>query len=178
MDDYEAMDERELGEMSRDDEVKELEEELRKLRSQPRKYNVPLTTVIERIWIYEAKIVKWVDGDTTQMDVDHGCNVWTHQEYVRYAGINAPEIHGPSKDAGIAARNYLTTLLSGMPMVYLATVEYHEEEKFGRLLAVVFTAAPSSIPWAGSTLKDILPGSVNQEMIDSGNAVPYDPSNL
>lgn len=133
---------------------------------------------VERIWIYEAIMIRHVDGDTTVMDIDQGMNHWARDQYVRYAGINAPEMEGPSKTDGDAALAYLETLIATGQNLWLATIGYHEFEKYGRVLGVVYTAPPSSIPWAGAELATILPGSVNQEMLDAGHAVPYDPSNL
>lgn len=132
---------------------------------------------MSRIWIYEAQIVRPVDGDTTVMDIDQGMNHWARNQYVRYAGINAPEVEGPTKDAGLAAKAYLTGLLTA-GQAWLATLEYHEFEKYGRILAVVYTAPPTALNWADAQLADLLPGSVNQEMLDSDHAVAYDPSGL
>lgn len=141
-------------------------------------FNVSADAKVERIWIYECYLGRGVDGDTTVMDFDQGMNHWSHNQYVRYAGINAPEVEGETKAAGDAATAYLWSLIADVDKLYVATIEYHEFEKYGRVLGVVYTAAPTSIPWAGATLADLLPGSVNQEMLDSGNAVPYNPSNL
>ena len=41
---------------------------------------------------YNAKIVRWVDGDTVILDIDLGFYV-TRQERVRLARINAPELN-------------------------------------------------------------------------------------
>jgi len=41
---------------------------------------------------YNAKIVRWVDGDTVILDIDLGFYV-TKQERVRLARINAPELN-------------------------------------------------------------------------------------
>lgn len=41
---------------------------------------------------YNAKIVRWVDGDTVIVDIDLGFSV-TVQERVRLARINAPELN-------------------------------------------------------------------------------------
>lgn len=134
--------------------------------------------MIERIWIYEARVVKAVDGDTTLMDIDQGRNVWARNTYVRYAGINAPEMHGAEAEAGEAALEHLMSLIEVGQKVWLAEIEYHETEKYGRDLAVVYTEAPASLLWAGANLEALMPGSVNQAMIDSGHAVPYNPTNL
>jgi endonuclease YncB( thermonuclease family) len=131
--------------------------------------------MIERIWIYEAEIVRPVDGDTTLVNIDQGMNHWARNQYVRYAGINAPEM---STQAGKDALAHLESLFTPGGKLYLATLAYHEYEKYGRVLAVVYTAPPTTFNWAGATLADLLPGSVNQEMIDSGHAVPYNPTNL
>lgn len=131
---------------------------------------------MSRIWIYEATLDRPVDGDTIVVDIDQGMNHWSRNQYVRLAGINAPEVHGDTKPAGDAATAYLEGLIGGNgAQLWLATIEYHEFEKYGRVLAVVYTAAPASIPWAAATLVDLMPGSVNQAMIDSGNAVVYNP---
>jgi len=133
-----------------------------------------------RVWIYEAVIVRHVDGDTTVMDIDQGMNVWSQNQYVRYAGINAPEKHGPTATEGVQATEYLESLDGMTPGdgVWLATVEYHESDKYGRVLAVVYTAAPTQLNLADGGLAGMMPGSINQEMLDSGHAVEYNPSNL
>lgn len=137
---------------------------------------------MSRVWIYEAHLVSStrhpdgvVDGDTAIANIDQGMNHWAMGQYVRFAGINAPELEGATKTAGLAAKTYLSSLVDGVDPLYLATIEYDEFEKYGRVLAVVYTAAPTSLNWADAQLEDLLPGSVNQEMIDSGNAVFYNP---
>ncbi|MGN6760262.1 MAG: thermonuclease family protein [Leifsonia sp.] len=129
-----------------------------------------------RIWIYEATVIRPVDGDTTVMDIDQGMNHWGRNQYIRFAGINAPETRGATKPAGDAATAHLMGLIPVASKVWLATVEYDEFEKYGRVLAVVYTAPPTSLNWADAQLADLLPGSVNQEMIDSGNAIFYEPA--
>lgn len=133
--------------------------------------------MIERIWIYEGYCQRVVDGDTIVADIDQGMSHWAIKQYIRLAGINAPELSNPD-GSGQLAKQYMETLLAAGTGIWLATVEYHEFEKYGRVLAVIYTAPPSSIPWAGADLATILPGSINQEMIDSGHAVAYDPSHL
>lgn len=134
-------------------------------------------TIPHRIWIYEAHAQisqrhpdGVVDGDTMIVNIDQGMNHWAMGQYIRFAGINAPEI---STDEGKTAKAFLQTIVDGIDPLYLATVEYNEFEKYGRVLAVIFTAPPTQFNWADAVLTDLLPGSVNQAMIDSGNAVSY-----
>lgn len=133
---------------------------------------------IERIWLYEATIIRHVDGDTTVTDIDQGMNHWARNQYVRYAGINAPETSGATKTAGDAATAFLEVLVPPGSVVWLATIGYHEFEKYGRVLGVLYKDPPTVLPLLDAKLADLLPGSVNEAMLDSGNAVPYNPSNL
>ena len=40
---------------------------------------------------YKAKLVKVVDGDTVDVDIDLGFGVWLKNERVRIMGIDTPE---------------------------------------------------------------------------------------
>lgn len=113
-------------------------------------------------------MIRVVDGDTIIADIDQGLDVWSRGQYVRFAGINAPELHGATKSAGEAARDFLKAIMPPYPeKFYLVTTEYNEFEKYGRILAYVHTAPPGSA--------DLLADSINKAMLDSDNAVPYNP---
>jgi len=64
-------------------------------------------------------LVKVVDGDTVDLDVDVGFRV-THRIRVRLAGYNAPEVHnvpktGEDYQKGVRVSEYLKTLLEDTP---------------------------------------------------------------
>ena len=40
---------------------------------------------------YRCKILRIVDGDTVDVDIDLGFGVWMHRERVRIMGIDTPE---------------------------------------------------------------------------------------
>ena len=40
---------------------------------------------------YKANLIKVVDGDTVDVDIDLGFGVWLKDERVRIAGIDTPE---------------------------------------------------------------------------------------
>ena len=40
---------------------------------------------------YNVKVVKVIDGDTVDVDIDLGFGVWLHKERVRLYGIDTPE---------------------------------------------------------------------------------------
>lgn len=117
-------------------------------------------------YIYQAKIIRVVDGDTvdaevTLIDQDLGFHHRIVNKQVmkfRLGGINAPE---SNTVAGSLASNHLRSLLPVGGEVVIATVK-DKAEKYGRYLAWIYVAEKC----------------VNDEMIDSGHAVAYNPSGV
>lgn len=86
---------------------------------------------------YKAKIIKIVDGDTVDVDIDLGFGVWLHNERVRLAGLDTPESRtkdNVEKVFGLAAKQRLSDLLPVGSMQVLVCTEYDSKGKFGRIL--------------------------------------------
>lgn len=107
------------------------------------------------IYQYNAVVERVVDGDTIHVTTDLGFDLQFTMT-LRLYGINAPEKSGATKDAGLAAKDYLTTRLPVGTNVIIDTFK-DKKEKFGRYLANVTE---------GATL-------INKEMVNRGFAVPY-----
>ena len=43
------------------------------------------------MWTYRAKVIRVVDGDTVDVDIDLGFGIWQKNERVRIMGIDTPE---------------------------------------------------------------------------------------
>lgn len=84
-------------------------------------------------YLYDATVVKVVDGDTVDLDVDLGFWV-TLRVRVRLAGVNAPEIRGPEKELGLLAADFLRSILPAVAVVALRSLGV---EKYGRCLGVI-----------------------------------------
>ena len=113
---------------------------------------------------YKANLVKVVDGDTVDVDIDLGFGVWLKDERVRIMGIDTPESRTSDKVEklfGLAAKNRVIELLG--ESVVLKTFAAKDGEdmkgKFGRILGD-FIVGPD---------KKLL----TEVMIDEGHAVPY-----
>ena len=64
---------------------------------------------------YRCEIIKIVDGDTVDVDIDLGFGVWMRGERVRLYGIDTPESRTrdlEEKKYGLAAKEFLTKWLS------------------------------------------------------------------
>lgn len=110
---------------------------------------------------YVGTIIKVVDGDTVDVNVDLGMDVHCNQRF-RLLGINAPEHGNPAGDASTA---WLKTLLLVGDTVIIRTHK-DKREKYGRYLATI-EAAPHD--WAGT-----LPVDIATESIKAGHALPWD----
>ena len=115
--------------------------------------------------MYECrcKVVKVIDGDTVDVDIDLGFGVWLHKERVRLFGIDTPESRTrdlEEKKYGLAAKKYLTGMLDDDGGIILKT---HKDKtgKFGRILGEL---------WRTTNYAD---QSINNYMIDKHHAVMY-----
>ena len=112
---------------------------------------------------YDVHVVKVVDGDTVDVDIDLGFKIQLKDERVRIMGIDTPESRTSDrveKLFGVAAKNRLYSLLE--KDAKLITTEDKDGEdmkgKFGRILGD-FRAADGRL--------------VTEIMIEEGHCVPY-----
>ena len=88
---------------------------------------------------YKCKVVKVVDGDTVDIDIDLGFGIWMKDERVRIMGIDTPESRTRDKvekKFGLAAKKRLQELL-GKDAILKTQVNKNGEDmkgKFGRIL--------------------------------------------
>ena len=114
------------------------------------------------MWTYRAKVVRVIDGDTVDVDIDLGFGIWQKNERVRIMGIDTPESRTRDKiekKFGLAAKAKLKSIL-GKDTVLKTTINkkgLDMKGKFGRVL--------------GDFLQD--DKSVAKTMCETGHAVAY-----
>ena len=112
---------------------------------------------------YDVKVLKVIDGDTVDVDIDLGFGIVLTDERVRIMGIDTPESRTSDKIEklfGLAAKDRLKELL-GEETVLITKDDKHGEDmkgKFGRVLG--------DFRVGGKTVTEIL--------IEEGHAVAYD----
>jgi micrococcal nuclease len=108
---------------------------------------------------YQARLVRIIDGDTIDVSIDLGFDVWIN-ERVRLANIDAPEVRTRDKlekKAGLEATAWLTDMFDKHDVFVLATTEFNRTGKYGRTIGTIY-------------LDDI---NVNELMIKEGFATRY-----
>jgi len=89
---------------------------------------------------YDVKLVKVVDGDTVDVDIDLGFGIWLHDERVRIMGIDTPESRTRDKVEdlfGEAAKARVKELFESAQLKLITEEDRKGEDmkgKFGRVL--------------------------------------------
>lgn len=108
---------------------------------------------------YRCKILRVVDGDTVDVDIDLGFGIWMHKERIRVMGIDTPESRTrdlTEKAFGLAAKEFVKSL---MPIGSMQIIKTQKDKtgKFGRVLGDFI-------------IEDKL---LTEHMIENYHAVPY-----
>lgn len=103
-----------------------------------------------RMFTYNAIVERVIDGDTVDVHVDLGFDIW-HSVRLRLVGLDTPEMATPE---GKAAKTFVKDAIEGQEVI----ITTHKTDKYGRYLAEIF--------YRGT--------SFNKTLVDMGFAVPYD----
>ncbi len=109
---------------------------------------------------YKAIITKVIDGDTVDVDIDLGFEVWLRNQRIRLYGIDTPESRTSDKVEKVFGNLAKDKILSFCPVgakIVLQTKADDSRGKYGRIL--------------GELIVDDV--NVNQYMIDNNYAVEY-----
>ena len=119
---------------------------------------------------YRCKVIRVIDGDTVDIDIDLGFDVVLSGQRVRLHGIDTPESRTSDKiekQYGILAKDYLKSFLHPGESAILRTIREKDGDdargKFGRILGdfIVYDS------------KKDAHRSVNEMMIEYGYAAAY-----
>ena len=111
---------------------------------------------------YKCTVVRVVDGDTVDVDIDLGFGVWMRKQRIRMFGIDAPESrtsNSTERQYGIAAKKFLTDMLDDKQLI----LKTHKDAKgkFGRILGEIWRTT------------DFADQSINDYMVEKYHAVAY-----
>ena len=115
--------------------------------------------------MYDYKIknlIKVIDGDTIDVDIDLGMNTVRANERIRLAGIDTPESRTTDKVEkllGLESKEYLKSKLKDAKSLVIKTELPDSTEKYGRMLGWIYAD--------GNTI------SINEQMILDGYAWGY-----
>ena len=108
---------------------------------------------------YKCKLLRVIDCDTVDVDIDLGFGVWLRKQRIRLYGIDTPESRTRDlveKKYGLAAKEFLQKWTGAGEL----TIKTHKDAKgkFGRILGELWTFETN----------------INEKMIEKHHAVKYD----
>ena len=112
-----------------------------------------------KLYHYNAKVVRVVDGDTVDTSIDLGFDIRIGQR-VRLYGINTPECRTRDKDekkAGLAAKARLVEMLKENKNKCVIKTSLDKKGKYGRVLG-------------GLYVNDV---DLNEALVNEGHAKQY-----
>ena len=107
-------------------------------------------------------LIKIVDGDTIDVDIDLGMNTVKANERIRLAGIDTPESRTTDKfekSLGLESKEYLKSKLKAAKKIVIKTELPDSTEKYGRMLGWIYLDEDTV--------------SLNEQMINDGYAWAY-----
>lgn len=106
---------------------------------------------------YTARLTRIIDGDTWILSIDLGMSVWIHDQRIRAADINAPEL---STDAGKAALAWVQAWFAQHCPDGTVTIRTQRDrnDNYGRLLGTILAVDGACL---------------NSEMLAAGQAGPW-----
>jgi micrococcal nuclease len=127
-----------------------------------------LKKVMTKMYEYRTKLLRVVDGDTVDVDIELGFGVVLSDERVRIMGIDTPESRTSDKVEklfGLAAKKRLKELLGKQPVLKTQIAKDGEDMKgkFGRVLGDFSVYDAKTDSWRPAT----------EVMIEEGHCVPY-----
>ena len=120
------------------------------------------------LYKYRAKVLRIIDGDTMDVDLDLGFDVVLAKQRVRLYGIDTPESRTRDKvekKFGLISKDYVKKSCPVGSKVIIGTHVGDERGKFGRILGEVF-----AIDQETNVIEET---SINRKMINESYAVEY-----
>ncbi len=106
---------------------------------------------------YDCVVLRVVDGDTIDVDIDLGFDVWLKKQRIRFYGVNTPETRTRDKEEkarGLVAKEYV---IKHCPVGSRIRLRSHDRGKFGRILGEIVV---------GDT-------TLNKMLVEDGHAEEY-----
>lgn len=117
--------------------------------------------MIQQDYVYNAKVLRVIDGDTIDVNIDLGFRAW-RVERLRFLGIDTPELTAKDvtiRETAVKAKNFVQWKVDQKDIV----IRTHKSDSFGRWLAEIYYMDGD---------KQI---NLCEQLIAEGLAVPYKP---
>ena len=116
-----------------------------------------------------ATLVRVVDGDTVDCDIDLGFGVWLKNQRIRLYGIDAPETRTKDLEEKKAGQDAKLRLIAMMSNKFLLTTVKDKKGKYGRILGIINVPVKKKLDKDGKKTKHIFV-DINKKLVEEGHA--------
>lgn len=119
-------------------------------------------TKVKRMYTYKAKLIRVIDGDTIDAEIDLGFSVFVKQR-IRLYGIDTPTSRSKNEEEkilGLGSKQCLTELLTSE---FIVETILNKRGKFGRILGIIYSIDPETQETT----------NINDTLVERGFANPY-----
>lgn len=102
------------------------------------------------MYTYTLRLLRVIDGDTVEAEIDLGFHL-SIRTSIRVYGVNCPEMHGESKEAGKAAKDFTD---NWMNQNFEYRVKTEKPDKYGRCLGCIMRTRNKETEILGRALID------------------------
>lgn len=88
------------------------------------------------MYTYEALVTSVYDGDTITVDIELGFGIVARKQKIRLADINAPEVRGEEREAGLISRDVLREKILHKNII-ISTFK-DKKGKYGRYIGIIY----------------------------------------
>ena len=89
------------------------------------------------LYTYKCATLRVVDGDTVDVMVDLGMDVYHHAR-IRLSGIDTYEVRGEERELGLLAKEFLGSLLAENPDPLFLRTTKDRKGKYGRYIGSIY----------------------------------------
>jgi len=113
------------------------------------------------MYTYKAKLVRVINGDTLDIEIDLGFDLVTRQRLKLY-GINTPDSKSPDIDTKQKGLDVKNRLIEVLPKEFTVTTILNKRGKYGRILGKVYIVDDNDNKVC-----------INELLVDEGHAIRY-----
>ena len=88
------------------------------------------------MYTYKAKVIDVYDGDSITVDIDLGFGIMYTGQKIRLADIDAPELRGEEREAGLVSKEALKEKIEGKEITLVTRKD--KKGKYGRYIGLIY----------------------------------------
>lgn len=118
------------------------------------------------MYTYKAYVTSVYDGDTITVDIELGFGIVSRKQKIRLSKINAPEVRGEEREAGLVSRDALREKILHKEIII--TTFKDKKGKYGRYIGEIYLEEVGEVINEEVTSSNLI--NINEWLVENGYA--------